>query len=65
MTAPDDAVVEALRAAEDALRDHACYDGDKALCRRSEFECRTECGKSAGDALLLVVAAIATLERET
>ena len=49
---------KALRAAENALRRHACHGGPKAPCLRTPAQCASECGREAGDALLLVEAAL-------
>ncbi len=47
-----------LRVADDALRNHACHGGPSAPCLRSDTDCQFDCGKQAGDALLVVEAAL-------
>lgn len=54
----------ALVAADDALREHACHGGPSAPCVRSRYECASECGRKAGDALLIVEAALAEAMRD-
>jgi hypothetical protein len=56
--ASSDGVVKALKAADDALRNYACHGGPSVPCIRSPEQCRSECGKPAGDALLLVESAL-------
>ncbi len=53
----------ALEAADNALRNHACHGGDKAPCLRARYQCQVECGKEAGDALLLVESALLNTSR--
>ncbi len=55
-------LVEALREAEKALRNHACHGGDNVPCLRTIAQCKSECGEQAGDALLTVEAALAAWE---
>lgn len=57
LRAPAD-VREALQAADAALRDYACHGGEGAPCLRSSDQCATDCGKRAGDALLIVEKAL-------
>ena len=40
-----------LRECGEALAEYACHGGPDLPCIRSEDQCRTECGKIAGDAL--------------
>jgi hypothetical protein len=54
-------VRETLEAADSALRDQACHGGPNVRCLRSPDQCRESCGREAGDALLLVEAALAKL----
>jgi hypothetical protein len=57
---PDRALLaRALEAADAALRNHACHGGEKVPCARTPDQCAYECGRQAGDALLLVEAALA------
>ncbi len=49
---------EALVAAAEALRDYACHGGEGVPCLRTTNQCLDNCGKPAGDALLLVEAAL-------
>ncbi len=55
------AVRAALVSADNALRNHACHGGDATPCLRARYQCDIECGREAGDALLLVEAALAQL----
>jgi len=55
---------DALRTAEDALRDHACHAGPNVPCLRTKQQCRDECGRSAGDALQVVLSALASTKKE-
>lgn len=48
----------ALEQADGALRNHACHGGETMPCLRSKEQCKSECGKAAGDALLVVEAAL-------
>jgi len=54
--------LEAMREAREALREYACHGGAEAPCRRSKEQCRTDCGKVAGDAFTHLTAAIAKIE---
>ena len=46
------AALEALvKEAGEALSEYACHGGPDLPCIRSKDQCRTECGKIAGDAL--------------
>jgi uncharacterized protein YhfF len=56
--------LEAMREAREALREYACHGGAEAPCRRSKEQCRTDCGKVAGDAFTRLTAAIAKIEGE-
>jgi hypothetical protein len=58
-------LVEALKAADDGLRDHACHGGPAVPCLRSATECSIECGKRAGNALLKVTAALTRVQVES
>ena len=49
---------EALREADDALCEYACHGGLKIPCRRTPNQCRSECGRAAADALVVVRAAL-------
>lgn len=49
---------ETLTAADDVLRSYACYGGCGAPCMRTPEQCRQDCGKEAGDALVKVIAAL-------
>jgi hypothetical protein len=51
-------ILDALEAADKALRNHACHGGPDLPCLRAPEQCRAECGKEAGDALLLVEEAL-------
>lgn len=53
-----DAMREALGTARSALCEHACHGGDSIPCIRSAEQCRTDCGKQAGDAILAIDAAL-------
>ena len=61
MPRPSSEVVEALRAADKALRDYACHAGPKVPCARTAGQCASECGRAAGDALMLVEAALTSV----
>lgn len=53
-----DALIAALREAETALRDYACY-GPEAPCARPKHQCQfMECGGAASKALIAVLAAL-------
>lgn len=58
LTAQVERMREALDMAFDALRNHACHGGLDVPCIRSADQCTHECGKAAGDALILVEAAL-------
>lgn len=62
MTPREQALVEAARAAAEALCNHACHAGETAPCIRSAEQCRDECGKVAGDAFLTLFAALSQYE---
>jgi hypothetical protein len=49
---------EALRVADEALRAHACHGGPNVPCVRAQYQCQLECGKQAGDALVVVSKAL-------
>lgn len=55
------AAKEALDVAGKALREHACHGGENEPCRRAAYQCNLECGKQAGDALLIVEATLSTI----
>lgn len=55
----DTELLEALKDAREALCNHACHGGDATPCIRSNEQCRAECGKQAGDAIVSIDAAIA------
>jgi hypothetical protein len=44
-----------LRECGEALAEYACHGGPDLPCIRSEDQCRTECGKIAGDTLTKIV----------
>lgn len=46
-----EALEGALREAREALCDYACH-AENAPCLRSPDQCQTQCGKTAGDAIL-------------
>ncbi len=49
--------MELLLIAQIALGEYACHIGDKHPCRRTGDQCSASCGKTAGDAALLIEAA--------
>jgi hypothetical protein len=51
-------LTEVLYRAQEALGEYACHVGDKHPCIRTADQCRNECGKIAGDAALLIDAAL-------
>ena len=53
---------EALKSAREALTEYACHGGPTMPCRRALYQCAEECGKNAGDARLVVDAALASKE---
>lgn len=56
--------IEALTAADEALRAYACHGGADIPCRRTPEQCASECGSAAGDAFVKVNAALAKLTEE-
>lgn len=54
----DTELLEALKNAREALCNHACHGGNATPCIRSNEQCRSECGKQAGDAIVMIDAAI-------
>lgn len=55
-------VVEALEKAREALANRACHGGLELPCIRSPEQCRSDCGKVDGDALLAVEAALTAIK---
>ena len=51
---------KALREAAAALSEHACHLGPGIPCARSADQCAAECGRSAGDAMLVVSQALSS-----
>lgn len=51
-------LIEALRAAREALCNHACHGGKDAPCIRTPDQCAFDCGLAAGDAIQTIDAAL-------
>lgn len=49
---------ELLAAAREALTEYACHAGPDVRCLRAPHQCRQECGQKAGNAIVLIDAAL-------
>jgi len=49
---------EALLVAREALCEFACHGGPDIPCRRTPDQCRDQCGREAGDAIVAIDVAL-------
>ncbi len=49
----------ALGTAREALANYACHGGAGIPCLRTADQCRTDCGRDAGDAIVVIDTALA------